>query len=630
MTAPKNPKPVGLPITIPAAEALANLERSSQMDIERAARRSGASKLMVTMHALKPAEGALFGSPAPQQRPPTKAEREAAAVHASYMVGDTTPSKVDLSVKDIPGPMLLEVTAIDCYDHNPRIFANEKFEDIEASLRANGFHDALVVTRRRVDDRYMLAAGSNTTLKILQELWRTTGDEKYRWVNCIFQPFESDAQLIAKHLGENMNRGDMRFWEIAKGMVALLDQLEIEQQQKEPGAKSLTLRDQAELLTVRGLRTTKSQVALWRFAVQYLSPLESALPQLTARAVHDHIQPRTNAIKGLAAKFKFDEPKFLHSLFDPVLRSYGSTHNGEDEGSPFDAASLCDQLEAHFAESVGESLISVRQMLSMLKLAPALTLADLRMPNVVGRGASSAPAPAPDDEDQPPSPVASTPPQANLPLGPAQVRGAGVNPPASAPRPSPPPAASAPPPASGTQQPTPAAGELFGMAEGSTDPLRALHAAVEALLAQVGLSDTLRWRDEMPLGFFVEIPDPAIHARRQVALGSPEFEARTIKTVVWWSLVLMTGQFRDGCVPYIDRSSVFFRHYSQDTEANPLTGTDIEESAPEIDELLMHRLTPGRTREAMHLLRQVEEAAAAMFAALPERWRRMLEVRRPN
>lgn len=629
MTAPKNPKPVGLPITIPAAEALANLERSSQMDIERAARRSGASKLMVTMHALKPAEGALFGSPAPQQRPPTKAEREAAAVHASYMVGDTTPSKVDLSVKDIPGPMLLEVTAIDCYDHNPRLYANEKAEDIEASLRANGFHDALVVTRRRTDDRYMLAAGSNTTLRILQELWRNTGDEKYRWVNCIFQPYQSDARILAQHLGENLNRGDMRFWEIAKGMVDLIAQLEAETRSGDSSAKAWNLREQADALTALGLRANKSDVALWRFATQSLTSLGDSLKLLTNRAVRDHIQPRITALRSLAAKFKVEESEFWNDVVNPAIKSHVSARAASLEDGTFEAAALCDEIEAAVAEFLGESVASIKQMLSMLKLAPALTVADLRMPNVVGRGASSSPAHTPEDDAPTPTVTGQQHSQTNLPLGPTQIRGAGVNPPAAPPRPSAP-AAPVVAPLAAAQQPAPAAGELFRTAENSPDPLQSLHRAVEALLAHAGLSDTLCWRDEMPLGFFVEMPDPAVHARRQVALGSPEFEARTIKTVVWWSLVLMTGQFREGCVPYIDHSTVFFRHYSQDAEANPLTGTDIEESPPEIDEMLMHRLTPGRMCEAMHLLRQVEEAAAAMFAALPERWRRMLEVRRLN
>ena len=628
MTAPKNPKPLGLPITISASQALANLEVSRVMDSERAARRAGTK---VVMNALKPAETSPFGRSA-AERAPNKAQREAQAVHDSYMVGDTTPSKVDLSIKDMPGPMLLEVTDIDVYDHNPRIFGNEKIEDIEASLRANGFHDALVVTRRRVGDRYMLAAGSNTTLRVLQELWRSTQDAKYRWVNCIYQPFESETRLLAQHLGENLNRGDMKFWEVAKGMVDLLDQLEAESAAESKSQKTMGLREQAEALVSRGLRANKSQVALWRFAVQFLQPLGPALHGLSTRAVLDHIQPRSNALKALARRFDIDEQEFWAAIANPVLVNCGEVFELGGEAEVFDASAACDSIEATLAERVGESVASIRQMLSMLKLSPELTLADLRMPSpnlVVGRGNT----PNPESQDEPPAPPA----QAPLALGPGQVRGQGANPPAStAPRPTagvprdPAPTlpGSGPAAVSTAQQQSPAAPLFSSLAE--ADPLKTLHAAVEQLLHYCGLQDTLRWWDDMPMGFFIDMPDPAIHARRKVSLGSPEHEARNVKTVVWWSLVLMTGQFRDGCVPHIDTSSTFFRAYASDQSSNPLEGTDIELSTPELDAMLMYRIKPGPMRLALGYLRAVEDAAAAMFEACPERWRRMLEVQQPS
>lgn len=142
--------------------------------------------MKINAAALRPAESDPFKLEHGEHIP-TKAEREAAEVRASYLVSDTTPSKVDLSVKDMPGTSLLEVTQIDTYDGDPRLFANEKAEDIEGSIRANGFYEALVVTRRRDSERFMLAAGSNTTLRILKRLYTETQDEKYRWVNCIFQ-----------------------------------------------------------------------------------------------------------------------------------------------------------------------------------------------------------------------------------------------------------------------------------------------------------------------------------------------------------------------------------------------------------------------------------------------------------
>ena len=625
MTAPKNPKPIGLPISIPASEALANLAVSQRMDAQRAAKRAGRT---VVMNALKPAETSAFArGPGTFERPPNKAERDAQAVKASYLVGDTTPSKVDLSVKDLPGPLLLQVTDIDVYDHNPRLFANEKIEDIEASLKANGFHDALVVTRRREGDRYMLAAGSNTTLRVLQELWRATQDEKYLWVNCIYQPYEKETKLLAQHLGENLNRGDMRFWEVAKGMVELLDQLDADAIREGRATKPMGLREQAEVLTAMGLRTTKSQVALWRFSTQYLSGLGPALLALTARAVHDQLQPRTNALRTLARRFDIDEPSFWSSVVQPTLRVAGERHEAAVSDESFDASSLCDEIEAALADRVGESVATIRQMLSLLKLSPELTLADLRRPSpslVVGREAAASP--QLNSGDQAPVFTSTTAAQAPLPLGPGQVRGDGVNPPpASQPR-SPAPTATTAGVPTAAAAPT-AAAPLFAASEGA-DPLKDLHVAVEQLLTVTGLQDTLRWWDDMPMGFFVEMPDPTIHARRKVSLGSPEYEARAVKTVVWWSLVLMTGQFREGCVPFIDQKSTFFKAYASEQENNPLHGTDIEQSAPELDEMFMSRVRPGPMRVALAHLRTVEDAAARMFEQRPERWRRMLEVQR--
>jgi ParB family protein of integrating conjugative element (PFGI_1 class) len=625
VTAPKNPKPIGLPISIPASEALANLAVSQRMDAQRAAKRAGRT---VVMNALKPAETSAFArGPGNSDRPPNKAERDAQAVKASYLVGDTTPSKVDLSVKDLPGPLLLQVTDIDVYDHNPRLFANEKIEDIEASLKANGFHDALVVTRRREGDRYMLAAGSNTTLRVLQELWRATQDEKYLWVNCVYQPYEKETKLLAQHLGENLNRGDMRFWEVAKGMAALLDQLDADAIREGNATKSMGLREQAEVLTALGLRTTKSQVALWRFSTQYLSDLGPALLALTARAVHDHLQPRTNALKALARRFDIDELSFWSSVVQPTLRAAGGRYESALSEELLDASALCDSIEAALAERVSESVASIRQMLSLLKLSPELTLADLRRPSpnlVVGR---EVPAGARQQEAESHSAQALPPTeQAPLPLGPGQVRGTGVNPPAGPATRTPAPTAPAAGASPTTAAPT-AAAPLFASTEGA-DPLKDLHAAVEQLLTITGMQDTLRWWDDMPMGFFVEMPNPEIHARRKVSLGSPEYEARSVKTVVWWSLVLMTGQFREGCVPFIDQKSTFFKAYASEQESNPLHGTDIEQSAPEPDEMFMARVRPGPMRVALAHLRAVEDAAARMFEQRPERWRRMLEVQR--
>ena len=625
MTTPKNPRSVGLPMTMPAAEVLKNIAKGKELDQRRAAKRG-----RVAVAALRPVEGLPFGQKAPGEDAMTKAQQAQASFKASYRVGDTTPSKVDLRIKDMPGPLLLEVTSIDGYDHNPRLYRNESYEDLEASIRANGFTDSLTVTRRRDGDRFMLAAGSNTTLEILKNLWNTTGEERFRWVNCVYQPYEGDTKLLAQHLGENLNRGNMKFWEVAVGMVELLQMIERERGTAD-APRSLSVRDQAEALTSRGLRADKTSVSRWRFTVERLSSIGQVASQVSLRAV-DVIQPRMAALKALALKFKVDEQDFWGVIVNPVLENYGKEIDGSG-ADEFDAARLCDHVEAALAERVDESVASIRNMLSVLKLSPELTLADLRMPSpnaVAAGGGGSASGAAMNGvlAQQGRAPV-----QAPLSLGPGVVREGGRAPGSLAePRaPFGPPGTGAPagqpitPAITPAQQPT-ASGALFAEPDASGDPLHDLHEAVQRVLGTAQLSDTLRWHDALPLGFFLELPDAQTHARRKVELGSPEFHFRAVKSTVWWSLVLMTGQYREGVVPFMDHSSAFYKHFATDTGGNPLDGTDIEHSPPEADELLMHRITPAPLREVMRQMRAVEECAARVFEALPERWRRMVEI----
>jgi ParB family protein of integrating conjugative element (PFGI_1 class) len=634
MTAPKNPAPIGLPLTVSTAEVVKNMGLKDKP--EPAAAKRG----MVSTALLRPAEAAPFGraagpdgtgGPGMSSGPGnTKAEREAAQRHASYMVGDSTPSKVDLSRKDIAGPMLLEVTRIDPYDGNPRQFENEAVEDIRTSLIANGYTDAMVVTRRREGDRFMLAAGSNTTLKVLKELWEGSGDERYRYVNCIFQPFESEARVLAQHLGENLNRGGMRFWEIATGMTDLLAMIGSER------GKPMSVREQVAELNKRGLRAGPSDVAYWFFAVTRLSALGPAVRHLAVRYVKDHFQPRLNALQRLAAKFKVEESIYWSTVVDPCLqRAADASSDASTEEAAVQADSLCREVEARLAEHIGEPVASVQRMLAMLKHSPELTLADLRLP----MGSPVSGAVATDDPDGAAEARTARPSQATLPLPPGVVRATGggahrghsMAVPVASPTESQP-----PPPQAAESAGTMAAAAPLPSTEGplfadsaSADPLGTLLNAVQELLALAHLSDTLRARDEMPLGFYVELPDRQLHARQTAGVGGTEHEARAIKTHVWWTLVLMTGQYREGSVPYMDRASGFYRFAASDTDGpSPLQGTDVEETAPDIEDLLMLRMSGGAARPVMRQLARVEELAAGLFAAAPERWRRMLEVNR--
>lgn len=638
MTAPKNPRPLGFPVDVPAEQVFENLRQSRATDAARLGRHASRSapadaNLQASVPQLFDAERRATAAPM------SKAEQ----FRASYLVGDTTPSTVDLSNPDLPGPMLLDVTTIACFDHNPRLFENDKQADIRSSIVTVGFHDALVVTRRRPGDRFMLAAGSNTTLRIVQELFQETGDDKYRWVNCIFQPYQGDARLLAQHLGENLNRGDMKFWEIAKGMTELLRMIADERRRSDPSAKLLGLREQAEELTRRGLRADKSSVARWVFAVDRLAALGPATICLSKNAVADVLQPRINALKALAAKFRLADADFWDGVVTANLAIYAKALNTADpEG--FDPVRLCERIETGFAVRVDEPLANLRQMLSTLKLAPELTLADLRQPspNLIFGGQSATSVSTPSkyaQEDRAGRDVGQSGgmQQAVLPIGPGLVRQAGAVPAVQAavqaaevggqPEDSIP-SRSLPSAAPGHGQEQRQAGSatgasLFEANHASDPPLQTLHAAVLSLLASLGLHDALYWRPDMPLGFYVEIPQRiASQAGTAQDRDSDAGDIRLARTIIWWTLGLLSGQFHASCMSPLDLDGLFCRHFHGETGALAQHDSAVDLVPPELDETLMARVTPGPGRLAMQQLRAVEELVAKVFDGAPDRWQR--------
>ncbi len=608
-----NPLTDGLPQSVSVTEAMANIKKSEEIT---SSRRRG-----VSVASLKPSDSPV-GLLSNDRSSMNKSQRDTQARHESYAVGDTAPSTIDLR-KDIPGPMLLKVTQIDPYDNNPRIFGNEAREDIRQGLKAHGFTGTFAVTQRHPGATWMLAAGSNTTLEVVKELYAETQDPRFLYVNCVPQPYKGEATVLAQHLGENINRGDMRFWEVAKGIVDLLALIEVDRRRDDPNVKELSAREAAEEITAnRGMRVTKTRIALFRFTVRVLEALGTAREALTMRAVRDVYQPRINALLALAERFGFDEPRFLAEIVKPVLANAGTQYRPDeaiDGSDALNAEAICSSMDAAFAAKVGETAEDVARMLAILRLNPKATLPELRQPSpsLIAGGASSSPAAAPAPEAAP-----SRQAQAPLNLGPGLVRG-GSHPPTSrtdahapAPAPAHPHQEFAP---SAPAHPPTAHGPLFAA---DADPFSALQAALQTVLASTGLEDTLRWYDAMPLGFFLDLPDREKHKSRTVVMGSPEDHARSAKTMVWWYLTTLACQWMDGVSECIDHTSAFYRVYSVEhaNQVNPLDGTDIAPEGPDGMGFVLSRVAPG-TREVSRQLRTVEELAARLLEAMPERWK---------
>ncbi|MYH90521.1 MAG: hypothetical protein F4128_06935, partial [Gammaproteobacteria bacterium] len=105
--------------------------------------------------------------------------------------------------------LVLTLDQLTEYSRNPRKAPNAEFDTLKASyLKTGADKTLLVVTRRPGEELYFPAAGGNTRLRILKELWEETGTEKYFRINCKFVPWVDESQVLIDHLSENDNRSD--------------------------------------------------------------------------------------------------------------------------------------------------------------------------------------------------------------------------------------------------------------------------------------------------------------------------------------------------------------------------------------------------------------------------------------
>jgi ParB family protein of integrating conjugative element (PFGI_1 class) len=122
----------------------------------------------------------------------------------------------------VPTQLLLDVTKIRRYEQDPRQHANSQFEEIKVSILAQGgINNPLTVTRRPGEEHYIIEAGGNTRLRALQELWDETGDDRFHYTHVLYKPWESESQILTRHLIENELRGEMLFVDKARGLEAL-------------------------------------------------------------------------------------------------------------------------------------------------------------------------------------------------------------------------------------------------------------------------------------------------------------------------------------------------------------------------------------------------------------------------
>ena len=278
-------------------------------------------------------------------------------VAESLRVGNPDSRSGDLPTQADPRQecqIELPVDAIRPYENNPRRNGNERFEDIKASIRANGIHNPLTVTRRPGEPHFIVEAGGNTRLLAIQQLWAETGDTRFQKLLVLFRPWQSESHVLTSHLIENELRGEMSFWDKACGVGSLKMRLEAEK------GVALSIRQLEEAIKALGLSINTATLAHYLFATDRLGTLGEAITSLSGLDVKT-LQPRLNAMKRHAlACASIAEDDLYAGTFKPVFRRFADKFR---KTSSFSVVALLRACEEALALRLGEHVDKVRASL---------------------------------------------------------------------------------------------------------------------------------------------------------------------------------------------------------------------------------------------------------------------------
>ena len=269
---------------------------------------------------------------------------------------------------------ILPIGEVETYEYNPRTGNNPRYDDIRASIIADGITNPITVTRRPESSKYHPYGGGNTRLAIAKEL-QASGDTRFNTLKVIVKAWPGDANVISAHLAENENRGDISFWEKAQGVATFKKAHE-----KEHGAV-LSTGDLGRELKSHGINFGVRVIQNFAFAVEHLSPIG---PWLKATAVNEILRPAISGAMTVATKFDLQR-----SIFEPVLLKHRDqvlatiTYNKEAEESQrkpveLDAADFVADLHEALAMAVGVTPEIMPLMISAVESNSRITSEELK------------------------------------------------------------------------------------------------------------------------------------------------------------------------------------------------------------------------------------------------------------
>lgn len=268
---------------------------------------------------------------------------------ASVSLHIGSPEQTDMNIgqsgfKPFNGlSMQVSIDEIDFFEKNPRHSHDpEMYAQIKESIRASGVQQPVHITKRPNANKYVLAQGGNTRLKIVKELYEETGESRFSQMPCIYTEYTNDENILIAHLIENEQRADMSFWDKASAYAELRDVFEIKQ-----GNRKLSHRVLEGLFKEQGISITFSKLATYLFASSALFGLGEFCSQLSLQKSLD-LRKQFNDLKQTAKSVDSDNEALFDMFWEESMFAWSAA---QTEDAELDIASIQTFVAKRFAST---------------------------------------------------------------------------------------------------------------------------------------------------------------------------------------------------------------------------------------------------------------------------------------
>ncbi len=253
-------------------------------------------------------------------------------------LADQPSARRNVKSEFIDGSILpIDISMIEPYHANPRIYENPKYEIIKESIRIDGIRQRIVVTKPPKSAKFMLCQGGNTRLRALRELYEETHEPRFKTAYCEFREWQGEADLMLGHVVENELRGNLNWHERSKMVLALRGMFEEEM------GKEITDREYSNLASEKGITIPRRTLNSSRYTMEVL--VKTMPNQLKLGLSHrrtEQIYKTDKALRSICVSDGMPEKEY-EQLFHTALAEM-------DKRPIFDFDLMCSVMANYFCE----------------------------------------------------------------------------------------------------------------------------------------------------------------------------------------------------------------------------------------------------------------------------------------